>query len=99
MLIDTQNQQKISPNIDTCLGNTNLFRLQIFYYTIGDCLFDSLQVLLHFCFTSIKLRRGLINYFYYSLGKKGVDAVKALSCEFHPYILYDLHGIRDLKLI
>ena len=38
-------------NIDNILEMHGLFRLKDFAYAVGDCLFNTLQVLLHFRYT------------------------------------------------
>jgi hypothetical protein len=56
-------QSIVHDNIDVVLHSNALFRLDAFSYTVGDCLFDTFQVLLHFRYSSIELRNGLIDYF------------------------------------
>ena len=59
--IDTQSI--IHDNIDVVLHSNGLFRFDAFLYTVGDFLFDTFQVLLHFRYSSTELRNGLIDYF------------------------------------
>lgn len=87
-------EQEIVPNIDISLKN-NLFPLEYFSYTVGDCLFDSLQVLLHFHYTSNELQNGLVDYFMLLLSKGDFDALQALVHELHPEILYEIHNLYD----
>lgn len=84
--------QEIVPNIDISLKN-NLFPLEYFSYTIGDCLFDSLQILHHFHYTSNELQNGLVDYFMLLLSNDDSDALQALAHELHPEILYEIHNI------
>ena len=47
----------VEMNINNVLHNHDLFCLHNFSYSIGDCLFDTFQVLLHFKYTSIELEK------------------------------------------
>ena len=49
--------------IDYTLATFNLFRLQHFHFQPGDCLFDSLAVLVHFRYNSQEIRQGIVNHF------------------------------------
>ena len=53
----------VHDNIDQVLHDNGPFRLNALSYTVGDCLFDAFQVLLHFRYSSIDLRNGLIDHF------------------------------------
>jgi hypothetical protein len=57
----------VHDNIDQILHNNVLFRLDTFLYTVGDCVFDAFQVLLHFCYSSTELCNGLIDHLLASL--------------------------------
>ena len=46
--------------IDDVLNRNNLCKLQAFYYALGDCLFDTFQVLFNFPYLSIQLWNGII---------------------------------------
>ena len=52
----------LTVNIDNVLENYGLFRPQNFAYVMGDCLFNALEVLLHFKYTSIEIREGIIDH-------------------------------------
>jgi hypothetical protein len=53
----------VHDNIDQVLRNNDLFRLDAFSYTTGDCLFDAFQVLFHFHYSSTELCNRLIDHF------------------------------------
>jgi hypothetical protein len=53
----------VHDNIDQVLHSNGIFRLDAFSYTVGDCLFDAFQVLLHFLYSSTDLHNGLIYHF------------------------------------
>ena len=77
--IDTQSI--IHDNIDVVLHSNGLFRLDAFSYTVGDCLFDTFQVLLHFQYSSTKLRNGLIDYFLAYFKNGDVEALQSYEYE------------------
>jgi hypothetical protein len=67
-VIDVESYEKdtqsiVHDNIDVVLHRNGLLRLDAFSYIVGDCLFDTFQVLLHFQYSSTELRNGLIDYF------------------------------------
>ena len=67
-IIDIENyhpakKHRIDTNIDIVLMNHSLFRLQEFAYTPGDYLFNAFEVLLHFCYSYIELRNGILDHF------------------------------------
>ena len=66
----------IHDNIDVVLHSNGLFRLDPFSYTVGDCLFDTFQVLLHFRYSSTELSNGLIDHFLVCLENGSVEALK-----------------------
>jgi hypothetical protein len=61
-------------NIDHVLQINGLFRLDAFSYIPGDCLFDAFHVLLHFRYSSIELRNGLIDHFLTCLHNGDLEA-------------------------
>ena len=65
-------------NIDSVLEMHGLYRLKFFAYTAGDCLFNTLQVLLHFSYTVTKIRKGIIGYFRACLKKQVLHHIFAL---------------------
>ena len=70
-------------DIDAILEQHHLFCLNNFAYAIGDCLFDTIQVLLHFRYTSIELREGTIQYFKNCLRKHDVEAILSYRHELN----------------
>ena len=56
-------------DIDSVLEIHGLFRLKFFAYAVGDCLFNTLHVLLHFRYTVTEIRKGIIGYFRACLKK------------------------------
>jgi hypothetical protein len=67
--------------IDKVLHSNKLFRLDAFSYTVGDCLFDAFQVLLHFCYSSTDLHNGLIGYFLDCLKNGDAEALESYEYE------------------
>ena len=49
--------------IDIVVSRSGLFRLEDFFYNLGDYLFDAFVVLFHFQFTSIQIREGIVKHF------------------------------------
>ena len=49
-------------NIDSILDMDGLFRLKNFGFAVGDCLFNTLQVLLLFKYTVTEIRNGFVEY-------------------------------------
>jgi hypothetical protein len=92
--IDTQSI--IHDNIDVVLHSNGLFRLDAFLYTVGDCLFDTFQVLLHFQYSSTELRNGLIDYFLTCFKNGDVEALQSYEYELESDFLRQLHGIHDV---
>ena len=89
-------KHRIDANIDIILMKHSLFRLQKFAYTAGDCLFNAFEVLLHFRYSSIELRNGIINHFLNCLQRNDTKAKVSYQYELDPVILYQLHGIHDV---
>jgi hypothetical protein len=58
-----------------------LFRLDAFSYTVGDCLFDTFQVLLHFRYSSTELHNGLIDYFLTCFKNGNAEALQSYEYE------------------
>lgn len=83
-------------NIDCVLKRNGLFRLDAFSYTVGDCLFDSFKMLLHFRYTSNQLRNGLIEHFLFCLNNNDVEVIESYEYKLAPNFLYELHGINDI---
>jgi hypothetical protein len=65
----------VHDNIDQVLHSNGIFRLGAFSYTLGYCLFDAFQVLLHFRYSSTDLHNGLIDYFLGCLKNGDVEAL------------------------
>ena len=83
-------------NIDIVLKRNGLFRLNAFSYIVGDCLFDSFEMLLHFRYTLNELRNGLIDHFLFCLKNNDVEAIQSYQYELAPEFLYELHGVNDI---
>jgi len=77
-------------NIDCVLKRNGFFRLNAFSYTVGDCLFDSFEMLLHFHYTSNELWNGLIEHFFF-LNNNDVEAIESYEYELAPDFLYEIH--------
>jgi hypothetical protein len=88
----------IHDNIDEVLHSNGIFRLDAFSYTVGDCLFDAFQVLLHFLYSSTDLRNGLIDYFLGCLKNGDVEALESYEYELESDFLRQLHGIHDVQM-
>ena len=71
-------------SIDDVLNRNNMFKLQAFYYALGDCLFDTFQVLFQFHYSSIQLRNGIIGYFFLCLAHVDADALESYQYELDP---------------
>ena len=82
-------------NIDSVLEIHGLFRLQNFAYLIGYCLFNALQVLLHFRYTSIEIREGTIEYFRACLQKQDKEAITSYQIELNSFSLIEMHSVND----
>ena len=100
-IIDIENyhlakKHRIDANIDIVLMNHSLFRLQQFAYTPGDCLFNAFEVLLHFRYSSIELRNGIIDHFLNCLQQNDTKAKESYQYELDPIMLYQLHRIHDV---
>jgi hypothetical protein len=80
-------------DIDAILEQHHLFHLNNFAYVIGDCLFDTIQILLHFRYKSIKLREGAIKYFKNSLRKHDTEAILSYRHELNTQSLMEMHNI------
>ena len=99
-IVNVDNYMKkcsIEGRIDDVLEREGLFRLHGFSFTSGDFLFDTLQVLLHFLYTSIELWNGLIDHFLKWLGKNNTEALKSYQYELAPGFLYQFHGISNIE--
>lgn len=65
--------------IDDVLNRNNLCKLQAFYYALGDCLFDTFQMLLQFPYSSIQLGNGIIDHFFLCLACKKCRFIRIIS--------------------
>ena len=83
-------------NIDIVLKRNGLFRLNAFSYTVGDCLFDSFEKLLHFRYTSNELWNALIDHFLFFLKNNDVEAIQSYQYELAPQFLYELQCVNDI---
>jgi hypothetical protein len=86
----------VHDNIDQVLHKNGIFRMYAFSYTVGDCLFDAFQVLLHFCYSSTNLRNGLLDYFLACLENGDIEALQSYQYELASDFLCQLHGIHDV---
>ena len=82
--------------IDNVLHSNEVFRLDSFSYTVGDCLFDAFQVLLHFHYSSTDLCNGLIDYLLGCLKNGTVEALESYEYELESDFILKLHGIHDV---
>ena len=81
--------------LDIVLERNCLFRLKKISYLVGDCLFDSLQVLFNSRYTSIELRKGTIEYFRSCPEKQDPEAITSYKHELHKESLIEMHNIHD----
>ena len=88
------NKEKLNGVLET----HNLFRLKNFSYLVRDCLFDSLQVLLHFTYTSVQLRKGTIEYFRKCLEKQDAQAIISYQHELHEQSLIEMYNVNNQEL-
>ena len=84
--------------IDAILHVHNLVRLNEFAFTVGDCLFDSFQVLVHSKYTSHELRTSTIDYFRTCLANNDPEAISSYTNELHIESLIEMHGIDDCTI-
>jgi hypothetical protein len=89
-------QSIVHDNIDVVFHSNALFRLDAFSYTVGNFLFDTFQVLLHFHYSSTELRNGLIDYFLTFFKNGNVKALQSYEYELEYDFLQQLHGIQDV---
>jgi hypothetical protein len=89
-------QSIIHGNIDVAFYSNGLFRLDAFSYTVGDCLFDTFQVLLHFRYSSTKMPNGLIDYFLACLKNGNAEALNSYEYKLESDFLRQLHEIHDV---
>jgi hypothetical protein len=82
--------------IDEVLHSNGIFRLDAFSYTVGDCLFDAFQVLLHFHYSSTDLHNGLIDYLLGYLKNGDAEALDSYEYKLESDFLQQLHGIHDV---
>ena len=90
-----------SPEKDklTCvLAKHNLTCVNNFLYLARDCLFDTLEILLHYRYTSIELRTGIIEYFRKCLEKQDEEAIWSYEHELHEESLKEMHNISNREL-
>ena len=81
--------------IDQALGNHHCFYINSFNYIVGDCLLDTIHVLLHGHYIVDELHNGLVRYFMESLYNGCAISLRWLQHELHPSILYDLYNVHD----
>jgi hypothetical protein len=89
-------QSIVHDNIDMVFHSNAIFRLDAFSYTVGDCLFDTFQVLLHFQYSSTELCNGLIDYFLTCFTNGNVEALQSYEYELESDFLRQLHGIQNV---
>ena len=82
-------------DIDNVLEIHGLFHLQNFAYVVGDCLFNALQVLLHFRYTSTEIREGVIEHFRACLEKHDEEAIRSYELELNTCSLIEMHNVND----
>jgi len=86
----------IHGNIDKVLHSNGIFRFDAFSYTVGDFIFDAFQVRLHFHYSSLDLRNGLIDYFLGYLKNGDAEALESYEYELASDFLWELHEIHDV---
>jgi hypothetical protein len=82
-------------DIDIALKNEGLFIINKFKYNVGDFLFDSLELLLKYQYTSMQLRNGTIYYFLTYLGNHEKDTIISHHRDLDPQNLHELHKVDD----
>ena len=97
IIVDAYKSKDTSQNksIDDALYNVHFFRINSFNFHIGDCLFDTIQVLLHCHYTSIEIGNGLVENFLDSFHHGSDVASTSFQHELHPTLLYDFHRVAD----
>jgi hypothetical protein len=60
-----------------------LFRFDAFSYIVGDFLFDTFQVLLHFRYSSTELHNGLIDFFLACFKNGDVEAWSLMNTNWN----------------
>ena len=80
------------------LEKHKLLRVNNFLYSIGDCLFDSLELLLCFRYTSVELRKGTVQYFRKCLENQDEEAISSYENELHEQSLKEMHNISSREL-
>jgi hypothetical protein len=86
----------IHDSIDEVLHSNGLFRLDALSYTVGYCLFNAFQVLLHFRYSSTDLRNGMIDYLLGCLKNGDIEALESYEYEPESDFLRQLHGMHDV---
>ena len=81
--------------IDDVLEKYNLYRLDNFAFTPGDCLFDVLHVLLQNRYTYIELREGAIQHLKYCLENNDQEALASYQHELKTYSMMEMHNVND----
>ena len=84
-------------DIDLILANYGLFHLENFAYTIGECLFNAMEVLLEFTYTSLELRKGTIEYFQTCFKKQDMESIESYQKELNAFSLMEMHNANDPK--
>jgi hypothetical protein len=92
------NKDLLQLTIDRVLEDNNMFRLKSFGYNVGDCLFDSFQILLHMRYSSIEIRNGTIDHFLHCLQNNDSEALLSYKYELDSNTLYELHGLTDVDM-
>lgn len=82
-------------SIDEALHRAHCFQIDSLNYKVGDCLFDTMHVLLHCRYTANQLRNGLVDHFLHRLHNGCTTAKSSFELDLHPTMLKDLHNIHD----
>lgn len=82
---------------DAILRQHNLFRLNNFAYAVGGCLFNAMQTLLHFRYTSRDLCEGMIEHFRNCLNEQNAKAILSYDPELNIDALIQMHGVNNLN--
>lgn len=87
-----QNCKKL---ITSCL---DLHRLEHFFYYPNDYLFESFAILIHFRYTSTKIRHGIVNHFWHCLSNGHDYALHSFNTELTLGYLQYLHHDNDIEM-
>jgi len=82
----------------TILEENYVSRLANFSYVPGDCFFDPLHILLHFIYTSLRLRKDTINHFSSCLHEERRKALSSYEVELNKVLDGNAQYLRQRTL-